>query len=148
MNVYKWYKASRFCYEHKIPIIPQLIKGAIRIVWGGVIPYHALIGEGTVLGYQGLGIVIHKKAVIGKSCTISQNVTIGGGGGPQGLPVLGDYVYVGAGSVILGGVNIGDHVTIGANSVVLKDLPNSAIAVGAPAHVVRIKSNAEIANEK
>lgn len=78
MNVYKWYKVSRLMYLHHIPILPQMIKGLIRVLWSGVIPYQAEIGEGTILGYQGLGIVIHKRCIIGKNCHISQNVTLGG----------------------------------------------------------------------
>lgn len=140
MDVYKWYQAERRLFLHHIPVLPQLIKAGIRILWGGVIPYQAEIGEGTTLGYQGLGIVIHKKSKIGKHCIIRQHVTLGGGGGPDGgLPVLGDYVNVGANAVILGNVHIGNHVDIGANSVVLQDLPDYAVAVGAPARIIRIK---------
>lgn len=106
---------------------------------GGVIPYQADIGEGTVIGYQGIGVVIHKKCVIGTNCHISQNVTLGGGGGPDGgLPILGDNVLLGAGAVILGNVHIGNNAKIGANSVVLSDIPENAVAVGAPARVVKI----------
>lgn len=77
MYIYNWYKLSRWMYIHKIPFIPILIKVMIRILWGVVIPYQANIGRGTLIGYQGIGVVIHKKAVIGKNCHISQNVTIG-----------------------------------------------------------------------
>lgn len=140
MDVYKWYKASRYLYLHKIPIAPMLIKGAIRVIWGGVIPYQAEIGEGTLIGYQGTGVVIHKETVIGKNCHISQNVTLGGGGGPEGLPVIGDNVTIGAGAVVLGGVHIGDNATVGANAVVLSDVPANAVAVGVPAKVVRYKT--------
>ena len=56
---------------------------------GGVIPYQADIGEGTVIGYQGIGVVIHKRCVIGENCHISQNVTLGGTSGIYEVPVLG-----------------------------------------------------------
>ena len=145
MNVYKWYKASRVLYLHHIPILPMLIKGAIRVIWGGVLPYQADIGEGTLIGYQGIGVVIHKQAVIGKNCHISQNVTIGGGGGPDGgLPVLGDNVMVGAGAVILGNCHIGENSSIGANAVVLSDIPANSVAVGVPAKVIKTKKDIEV----
>lgn len=35
MELYKWYKAERYLFLHKIPIVPDIIKGAIRILWGG-----------------------------------------------------------------------------------------------------------------
>ena len=102
MNVYKWYKVERKLYLHHIPLLPMLIKGAIRVLWGGVIPYQAEIGEGTILGYQALGIVIHKRCVIGKNCHISQNVTMGGTSEIYEVLVLGDNVSVGAGANIMG----------------------------------------------
>lgn len=34
MDVYKWYRAERRLYERYVPVLPQLIKGAIRILWG------------------------------------------------------------------------------------------------------------------
>lgn len=105
---------------------------------GGVIPYQAEIGEGTILGYQALGIVIHKRCVIGKSCHISQNVTMGGTSEIYEVPVLGDNVTVGAGANIIGPVHVGNNAVIGAGAVVVSDIPDNAVAVGVPAKVVKI----------
>lgn len=139
MNLYKWYKLEHTLYLHHIPILPDLIKGLIRVIWGGVIPYQAVIGEGTVLGYQALGTVIHKRCVIGKNCRISQNVTLGGTSGFYEVPILGDNVEVGVGANIIGPVCIGNNVTIGAGAVVLNDLPDDCVAVGVPAKIVKYK---------
>lgn len=49
---------------------------------------------------------------------------------------IGDYVFVGASSIILPGVNIGSRVIVGAGSVVSKDIPDNSVAVGNPAKVV------------
>lgn len=51
--------------------------------------------------------------------------------------VLGDNVWIGANVTILPGVTIGDDAVIGAASLVTKDIPAGAVAVGAPARVVR-----------
>lgn len=51
--------------------------------------------------------------------------------------VLGDNVWIGANVTILPGVTIGDDAVIGAASLVTKDIPVGAVAVGAPARVVR-----------
>ena len=51
--------------------------------------------------------------------------------------VLGDNVWIGANVTILPGVTIGDDAVIGAASLVTKDVPAGAVAVGAPAKVVR-----------
>lgn len=44
-------------------------------------------------------------------------------------------LYVNA--VIAPGVTIGDHVTVGAGAVVLRDVPDSSMAVGNPARVLK-----------
>ena len=48
-----------------------------------------------MLGYRALGMVIHKHAVIGDHCHIGQNVTIGGMSGKEGMPVIGNRVFIG-----------------------------------------------------
>ena len=143
MDIYKWYKAERWLYLHHIPVLPGIIKASIRILWGGVIPYQADIGEGTVLGYQALGMVIHKRCIIGKNCHISQNVTLGGTSGIYEVPVLGNNVTVGAGANIIGPVHVGNNVTIGAGAVVLKDIPDNCVAVGVPARIINKSENRE-----
>lgn len=35
MEIEKWYRAARWLYLHHIPILPGIIKGSIRIIWGG-----------------------------------------------------------------------------------------------------------------
>lgn len=50
--------------------------------------------------------------------------------------VIGNNVFVGAGSIILPGVHIGNRVIIGAGSVVTKDIPDNSVAVGNPAKVI------------
>ena len=50
---------------------------------------------------------------------------------------IGDGSWIGENVVIQGGVHIGKGAVIGANSVVTTDVPDHAVAVGAPARVVR-----------
>lgn len=45
--------------------------------------------------------------------------------------------WIGINSVVLPGVTIGKNAVIGANSVVTKDIPDYAVAVGAPAKVIK-----------
>lgn len=54
------------------------------------------------------------------------------------LPItIGDNVWIGAGTTVLGGVSIGSNTVIGAGSVVTKSIPENVIAVGVPCRVVR-----------
>ena len=50
---------------------------------------------------------------------------------------IGNNVWIGAGTIVLGGVSIGDNTVIGAGSVVTKSIPSNVIAVGVPCHVLR-----------
>jgi serine O-acetyltransferase len=132
-----------------VPVLPKLISYAVRFIFGCWIPPQTEIGEGTVFGYGGLGIVVHGDATIGRNCSIGQNVTIGGGrGGPnadgRSLPKLGDNVMVGAGAVILGAVEIGDDAMVGANAVVTTDIPPSTVFGGVPARLIRQRREGDI----
>ncbi len=87
-------------------------------------------------------MVINSKSVVGRNCIIAQNVTLAGKDGKA--PILEDWVYVGANSVILGNIRIGKDSFIGALSLVNKDIPEGAIVAGIPAKVMRIRSQEEI----
>lgn len=50
---------------------------------------------------------------------------------------IGNNVWIGEKSSILGNVTIGDGAIIGANSVVTHDVPAYSIAVGCPARVIK-----------
>ena len=50
--------------------------------------------------------------------------------------VIGNKVFIGAGTLVLPGVTIGDNVVIGSGSVVSKSIPSNSVAVGNPAKVI------------
>jgi acetyltransferase-like isoleucine patch superfamily enzyme len=56
--------------------------------------------------------------------------------------VLEDDVWLGLGVKVLEGARIGQGAVIGAGAVVTKDIPAYAVAVGMPAHVVRMRGEA------
>lgn len=78
LNAIFFYRISRWLYLHHVPFLPKLITLLIFLMYNSKVPYQAKIGRGTKLGYGGMGVVIHSKAVIGDYCTIGQQVTIGG----------------------------------------------------------------------
>lgn len=140
LNAVLFYRISRWCYLHHIPMIPQLVTLFIFLVYNSKIPYKAKIGKGIFFGYGGMGVVVHSDCSIGDDCIICQQVTIGGGNSRYpGVPTIGNHVYMAKGSVIIGGITIGDHVTIGANAVVNKHVPDYAVVAGVPARILRIE---------
>ncbi|MBO7271817.1 MAG: acyltransferase [Bacteroidaceae bacterium] len=55
----------------------------------------------------------------------------------KGPVIIGKYVAIGEGCIILPGVTIGDHSVIGANAVVTKDVPPYSVVAGNPAKVIK-----------
>ena len=137
MNAIRLHRLARRLHLKGVPLVPAVLRKAIYYLHSSYIPEQAQLGEGTTLGYGGIGVVIHQAAVVGRHCLISQQVTIGGRSGLEGVPVIGDYVRIGAGAKVLGNIRVGDFAVIGANAVVLKDVPPGCVVAGVPAKVIR-----------
>jgi len=136
VNAIDFYRVGNFLYRYKVPILPKVIKYLIFLLFNSIIPYRATIGSKTRCMYGGIGVVIHSQAIIGSNVAIGQGVTIGRKL-VDSSPVIGDNVYIAAGSKVLGDICIGNNVIIGANAVVIHDVPSNSIVVGSPARVVR-----------
>lgn len=96
----------------------------------------ASIGEGLYIGHVG-GVIIHEEAIIGTNCDISHRVTIGTSAmGRVGAPILGNNVYVGTGSTLIGKIRIGDGAKIAANTLVIDDVPAGATMMGVPGRIL------------
>lgn len=100
------------------------------------ISHRASFGPGMFVMHRH-GVMIGP-VVIGKNCVIHQNVTIGQrvAVGDQGVPRIGDNVWIGPGAVITGAIEIGDGVTISAGTVLSKDVPKGCLVAGNPGRVV------------
>ena len=137
MGVLKLYRFGRWCYTHRVPVVPAVIYRLIFFVSGAVIPMSVEIGEGSVVAYGGNGLVLHPDARVGRRVTLSPQVTLGGRCGHGGVPVIEDDVHIGVGARVLGPVRVGAGARIGANAVVLTDVPARAVAGGVPARILR-----------
>lgn len=140
-RIYTMWRIERFFFDHHLKIITVLIRSIIRIVFSADIPYKTFIGEGTVFPHDALGCVIHPSVVIGKNCKILHNTTFGGRGGHHGVPVVGNNVLIGTGSILAGGIKVGDNAIIGAGSVVIHDVESNTVVAGNPARVIKKKGD-------
>lgn len=59
------------------------------------------------------------------------------GAKPNGRPVIGNNVSLGANVTIIGHVHIGDNVVVGAGAVVVKDVPSNCVVAGNPAKIIK-----------
>ena len=139
-----FYRIARFLFLVKIPVIRLVFRLVAFFLFkfselflGVAIRPGTDIGPGLYIGHTGV-IRIHPNCRVGKNLSIGQLVTIGTKGlGDNGVPMIGDDVYIGSGAKVLGGIVIGNNVRIGANAVVISDIPHNCTAVGVPAIIKR-----------
>ncbi len=120
----------------------RLAYSRMQIKYGFQIPHVCKIGKGLFLGHFG-NIVINQHAVIGENCNIAQGVTIGhvSRGKKKGNPIIGDRVWIGANSVVVGNILIGNDVLIAPLSFVNFDVPANAVIAGNPAKIVSMEGS-------
>lgn len=137
MNAMTFYRIGHYCYRWGVPLVPRLTDALTYLVANSSLPHTAQIGPESKLAYFGIGVVVHRGAKIGRRVVIGQNVTIGRQLDPDGVPEIGDNVYISAGARILGAIKVGSNVIIGANAVVIADVPDNSIVAGVPARILR-----------
>lgn len=100
------------------------------------------IGPGLYIGHP-YGITINSDVVIGSNCNIHKGVTIGqeNRGSRKGTPIIGNCVWIGVNSTIVGKVIIGDDVLIAPNTFVNCDIPSHSVVFGNPC-IIKHRDNA------
>lgn len=136
------YRLTHVLSRWGIPLLPRVISQLARWVTGIEIHPRAVIGRGFFIDH-GMGVVIGETTIIGDFVTLFQGVTLGGTGKDRGKrhPTLGNHVVVGAGAKVLGNITIGDFVKIGANSVVLRSVPSNSTVIGIPGRIIKTISD-------
>ena len=136
------YHAVRFMYYYRRyqsfnNIFDRLIIEKYKRKYGLEISVNSTIGDGLYLGHA-YNITINGQVIIGKNANIHKGVTIGceNRGKREGAPTIGNKVYIGVNSTIVGNISIGDNVMIAPNTFVNFDVPSDSIVVGAKANII------------
>jgi serine O-acetyltransferase len=139
-----WYRLGHWMYREGCP---ALLRIPLKLLYVPVylviqnffqirIPPSAEIGPGLYLSHVG-GVHISPQAVIGRNCDIAHHVTIGVSAmGRAGVPQIGNDVYIGTGSTLIGRIKIGDGAKVAANTLVMSNVPAGATIMGVPGRIV------------
>lgn len=167
MNMrYIWYKLMA---KIKGKAIKNSILSKDSKIEAGTLFINSQIGRFSYCGYNGFIV----NTDIGAFCSISDNVSIGGGNHPldwvstspafykgrdsiskrlaslkfetkDKKTIIGNDVWIGRGVYIKSGITIGDGAIIGLGSIVTKDVEPYSIVVGNPAQLLRYRFEIEI----
>jgi serine O-acetyltransferase len=134
----------------RMSVRPKALRAPLTIVYrtmaklcewtaGIMLPYTVLVGRRVRIDhFGGMILVAHS---IGNDVIIRQNTTFGIArlDDPDGRPVIGDRVEIGAGAVVVGPIVIGDDTVIGANAVVVRSTAPGSVVGGVPARLLRMR---------
>lgn len=109
----------------------------IRLKYGIEISSEIKIGKGFYIGHP-FNITINPDTILGDNINIHKGVTIGqeNRGGRKGTPIIGNKVWIGVNSTIVGKIRIGNNVLIAPNTYVNRDIPDNSIVIGNPCKII------------
>ena len=138
------HRVAHTLYGHGLNLAARLISQFSRFLTGIEIHPGATIGRRFFIDH-GMGVVIGETSEIGDDVLLYQNVTLGGTGKERGKrhPTIGNNVVIGTGAKVLGNILIGNYVKVGAGSVVIRSVPDFSTVVGIPGRVVRARMDVE-----
>ena len=135
---YRKQQSSRFVLKFLYKVLFKIAKFCYHVE----LPSSTEIGPGLFINHP-FCITINPAVKIGRNCNLHKGVTIGqeNRGKRKGCPVIGDCVWIGANSTIVGNITIGDDVLIAPNTFVNTDVPSHSVVFGCPC-VVKHKDDA------
>lgn len=124
------FRLGHWCHVRGIRGGPSFFQRMLYRRYGLDIVVRAPIGGGLYIPHP-IGTTL-APAAMGENCSVIAAVTVGMRNRRE-FPTIGDRVFLGAGSRVLGGIEIGDDVRVGANAVVIHDVAASTAVGGIPA---------------
>jgi serine O-acetyltransferase len=137
------HRVAHWLYGRDRFVLARLVSHISRVLTGIEIHPGAKIGRRLFIDH-GMGTVIGETAEVGDDVLLYQGVTLGGTGNERGKrhPTLANNVVVGTGASVLGDIKLGEYVRVGAGSVVVHNVPAHSTVVGIPGRVVGTRGEA------
>lgn len=125
-------------------ILYRIVYEHYMIKYGVDIGSKTEIGSGFIIRHIG-GIAINNEVKIGNNVEILQGVTIGyeRRGNRKGNPTIGNNVWIGSNSIIVGNITLGNNVLVAPGTFINFDVPDNSIVIGNPGRVIRKKNAVE-----
>jgi acetyltransferase EpsM len=101
---------------------------------GTVIAAGAVVNPGARIGEN---VIVNTAASVDHESVVESGAHVSPGAHLAGRVTIGRATWIGIGAAIIEGIHVGAHSIVGAGAVVLTDIPDSAMAYGVPARVVR-----------
>lgn len=135
-------RTAHYSKNKFVKILCKVLLRRYRLKYGLEIPAEAKIGKGLYLGHA-FNITVNNNAVIGDWCNLHKGIVIGreNRGKREGAPRLGNKVWVGINSAIVGNVTIGNDVLIAPCSYVNCDVSSHSVVFGNPC-IIKHRDNA------
>lgn len=116
------------------------IHNKLRKQYGCLIWPSVKIGKNFYIAHS-VGIIIGKTSVVGDNCRIYPGCKLIASSSSKKEeelkknkerrhPHIGNNVFLGAGSILIGNISIGNNVVIGAGAIVTKDVPDDTTVIG------------------
>lgn len=94
------------------------------------------IQPGFYIGH--VGTIFVGPSRVGRNFSLHHNVTVGIGHArtAEGVPTIGDNVWIGAGAIVAGAISIGHNATIANGCMLTRNVPDGCLAGGNPGRVL------------
>lgn len=120
------FRISNLLFRYRMKFIARMFSNYISIRYGFQTRPDLNIKEGIKLVHLG-GVIIHGDCQIGRNFTILNNVTIGQRRRKDlAVPKIGNNVFIGTQTILLGGCSIGNNVSLDAGLRISHDIKNSS----------------------
>lgn len=100
LNAIFFYRISRWCYLHRIPLLPKFMQLIIFLLYNSKLTPDTSIGKGTYLVCKGIATVLIPGTKIGSNCVLGLRFSTVRKFPYKDVPCIGNNVWIGPNVVV------------------------------------------------